>query len=159
MLSRVATSGSTQSVCRDQQALQDVFAWLETNAGGWQQVGPSLEKRHIDAWCDLQTVKFAFKQLREGRLPAQQVQHAGGGMPAERVLPTDLRLEVSSGMLKSISRTVLEVRWLLLSWVAARDAEMTLLTDLHSMGRAEVDALRVTAKTPRRSTGLPKCSL
>ena len=51
-------------------------------------------------------------------------------MPAERVLPTDLRLEVSSGMLKSISKTVLDVRWLLLSWVAAWDAEMTLLTDL-----------------------------
>ena len=55
-------------------------------------------------------------------------------MPAERVLPTDLRLEVSSGMLKSISRTVLEVRWLLLSWVAAWDAEMTLLTDLQGRG-------------------------
>ena len=41
-------------------------------------------------------------------------------------------------MLKSISRTVLEVRWLLLSWVAAWDAEMTLLTDLQGRGGPEV---------------------
>ena len=54
-------------------------------------------------------------------------------------------------MLKSISRTVLEVRWLLLSWVAAWDAEMTLLTDLKGTGAPE---LRFWARERRSSKAL-----